>query len=192
MRHTNLEVGPARYTQPGTLVIGEYANGQVALQIVGDDGEPQATATVALRGAPDGLWLKGWSENKGVRCPRICRISRTDRMSLSNRISGRCRSETNAPPCRCNRSIEAAMRAPTHEEMSGYIHGLEVAIKIVQSNPRDHEKRLRSERLHTLMLAERAGYTLGPDAPVQQTPCLGAVFLCCCPGIAIAMAGLIL
>jgi len=49
-----------------------YRSGEIGIQIVGDQGEPQGVATVALvpSGAPHpgeyGVWLKGWSENDGV------------------------------------------------------------------------------------------------------------------------------
>lgn len=62
------------------------------------------------------------------------------------------------------------MHTPTQEEMTGFIHGLEVAIKIVQNNPRDHEKRLLNEWRHTLMLADRHGYCV-ETKPQPITPC---------------------
>lgn len=67
-----LRVGPAAFTQAGTVVFHRYLSGEIGIEIVSDDGESRCVATVALLpyGAPDpgkyGVWLKGWTENKGV------------------------------------------------------------------------------------------------------------------------------
>jgi hypothetical protein len=67
-----LRVGPATFTAAGTIEFHRYRSGEIAIQIVGDQGEPQGVATVSLvpSGAPHpgkyGVWLKGWSENDGV------------------------------------------------------------------------------------------------------------------------------
>jgi hypothetical protein len=67
-----LYVGAARFTQPGYVCLGQYRSGETAIEILGEDGEPQATASVALApyGArvtgPGYVWLKGWSENEGL------------------------------------------------------------------------------------------------------------------------------
>lgn len=67
-----LEVGPARWTRGGFIQFGRYQSGEIAMQIVSPDGEPEATATVSLvpygaeHPGEHGVWLKGWSENEGV------------------------------------------------------------------------------------------------------------------------------
>lgn len=67
-----LRIGPAKYFSAGTVMFHRYKSGEIAIEIIGDDGEPQGMATCALvpSGAPHpgeyGLWLKGWSENEGV------------------------------------------------------------------------------------------------------------------------------
>lgn len=72
MQQTDLKVGPAKFMRGGYLAFSHYPfNGEIAIRIYSEDGEPEATATVALEHAPDarernGVWLKGWSENDGV------------------------------------------------------------------------------------------------------------------------------
>lgn len=69
MSPTLFKVGAAKYTKAGYIGIEQYRNGEVALTVTSEDGEPQATATVAIQGAPsapDHVWLKGWSENEGL------------------------------------------------------------------------------------------------------------------------------
>ena len=67
-----LAVGPSKYSTGGYVVFGRYATGEIAMQIVDENGEMQAKATVSLipYGAPDpgehGVWLKDWSENEGI------------------------------------------------------------------------------------------------------------------------------
>lgn len=67
-----LRVGPATFTNEGTIKFQRYRSGEIGIEIIGDDGEPQCVATVSLvpYGAPHpgeyGVWLKGWSENDGV------------------------------------------------------------------------------------------------------------------------------
>lgn len=68
---TDLSVGPSSYAPGGFVQFGRYSNGKVAIQVV-DGDEVLYTASVNLSpyGAPDPddehVWLKGWSENKGV------------------------------------------------------------------------------------------------------------------------------
>ena len=47
---------------------GTYPNGSTALQLISVDGEPLATATVALDVLPDegNVFIKNWSENSGI------------------------------------------------------------------------------------------------------------------------------
>lgn len=47
---------------------GTYPNGSKALQLLAVDGEPLATATVALDVLPDegNVFIKDWSENEGI------------------------------------------------------------------------------------------------------------------------------
>lgn len=67
-----LKVGPAKYTGGGYVEFTVYPfNYEIAIRIYSEDGEPEATATVALEDAPNarsrnGVWLKGWSENEGL------------------------------------------------------------------------------------------------------------------------------
>ena len=63
-------VGPSRYSRGGTIVVGYYHDGSIALQITGMEGmEGKATVCLAPEGptAKEGFcWLKGWSENEGL------------------------------------------------------------------------------------------------------------------------------
>lgn len=68
-----LTVGPAKFTPGGVVQFSRYPfKGEIAIRIMNaDDGQPEATATVALEFAPNayrrnGVWLKGWSENEGL------------------------------------------------------------------------------------------------------------------------------
>jgi len=67
-----LKVGPAKFMGAGYVEFSKYPyNGETAIRVFSEDGEPEATATVALESAPparsrNGVWLKGWSENEGV------------------------------------------------------------------------------------------------------------------------------
>lgn len=67
-----LRVGPAKFSGSGYVEFSRYPfNGEIAIRIFADDGNPEATATVALEHAPNarsrnGVWLKGWSENEGI------------------------------------------------------------------------------------------------------------------------------
>jgi hypothetical protein len=67
-----LRVGAALYTQPGFVRFAWYNSGEIAIEILEEDGAPQCVATVALTpyGAPHpgeyGVWLKGWHENEGL------------------------------------------------------------------------------------------------------------------------------
>jgi len=67
-----LKVGPAKFMGGGYVEFTRYPyNGETAIRIFAEDGEPEATATVAIENAPtahtrNGVWLKGWSENEGV------------------------------------------------------------------------------------------------------------------------------
>lgn len=67
-----LAVGPSKYQPGGYIAFGRYASGELAIQIIAENGEMQAKATVSLipYGAPDpgehGVWLKDWSENEGI------------------------------------------------------------------------------------------------------------------------------
>lgn len=67
-----LKVGPAKYMGGGYVEFSTYPfNREIAIRIYAEDGQPEATATVALQDAPNarsrnGVWLKGWSENEGV------------------------------------------------------------------------------------------------------------------------------
>lgn len=69
---TQLKVGPAKFSRAGYVKFTRYPfNGETAIRIFSEDGEPEATATVALEHAPNasgrnGVWLKGWSENEGI------------------------------------------------------------------------------------------------------------------------------
>ena len=70
MSQNTFKVGAAKYTKAGYISIEQYRNGEVALTVTGEDGEPQCVATVAITDAPrigpDRVWLKGWGENEGV------------------------------------------------------------------------------------------------------------------------------
>lgn len=67
-----LKVGPAKFMPGGYLEFAVYPfNNEIAIRIYNEDGNPEATATVALQDAPNarsrnGVWLKGWSENEGI------------------------------------------------------------------------------------------------------------------------------
>ena len=67
-----LRVGAAQFFTAGTVVFHRYQSGEIAIEIIDDEGDRVGTATCALvpYGAPHpgkfGLWLKGWSENEGV------------------------------------------------------------------------------------------------------------------------------
>ena len=65
---TPLKVGPSTYSRGGNVEIARYRNGDIALQVVGDDGETEYTATVCLAqpAGPGRVWIKNWSENEGV------------------------------------------------------------------------------------------------------------------------------
>jgi len=68
MIHTNLKVGPLKYGQGGTIGIGFYVGGAIALVIESDRGI-EAKATVNIPGVilPEGhIILKDWSENEGI------------------------------------------------------------------------------------------------------------------------------
>lgn len=67
-----LEVGPAKHGhfRGGLIQFGYYGNGETAITVL-RNGEREAVATVNLEDygveAPaDHVWLKGWSENKGI------------------------------------------------------------------------------------------------------------------------------
>ena len=67
-----LEVGPAKHGhfRGGLIQFGYYGNGETAITIL-RNGAREAVATVNLQdygvAAPvDHVWLKGWSENKGI------------------------------------------------------------------------------------------------------------------------------
>lgn len=65
-------MGKATWSRGGTIKFGRYGSGEIAIQILNEDGTPEARATVSLvsYGAPHpgefGVWLKGWSENEGI------------------------------------------------------------------------------------------------------------------------------
>lgn len=67
-----LQVGKAKYFSPGTIMFHRYQSGEIAIEIIGEDGDSQGVATCALvpYGAPHpgqfGVWLKGWDVNEGV------------------------------------------------------------------------------------------------------------------------------
>lgn len=67
-----LRVGPSTHSRGGYIRFGRYGSGEIALEVVGDEGDTQYVATASLvpHGGPDpgeyGVWLKGWSENEGV------------------------------------------------------------------------------------------------------------------------------
>jgi hypothetical protein len=67
-----LIVGPSGYSRGGIIEFGRYQSGEIAIQIFGPDGEPEATATVSLvpYGAPEpgerSIYIKTWSENEGM------------------------------------------------------------------------------------------------------------------------------
>jgi hypothetical protein len=69
---TTLRVGAARHTEVGVIRFARYRSGEIAIEILDENGESQSVATVSLvpYGAPHpgeyGVWLKGWSENEGV------------------------------------------------------------------------------------------------------------------------------
>ncbi|MGH7104905.1 MAG: hypothetical protein ACREFT_00140 [Acetobacteraceae bacterium] len=67
-----LRIGPSTHSHGGYIRFGRYGSGEVALEVVGEEGDTQyvATASPVPDGGPDpgeyGVWLKGWSENEGV------------------------------------------------------------------------------------------------------------------------------
>lgn len=68
---TPLRVGPAKYSNGGTIEFHRYHNGEIVIDVIADDGQREARATVALEFATNaasrnGVWLKGWSENEGL------------------------------------------------------------------------------------------------------------------------------
>lgn len=69
MKKLGFSVGPTRQFQGGELYHrGYYSGGSPALGVFSASGELQYSATVALKTLPSAgcVWLKGWSENKGV------------------------------------------------------------------------------------------------------------------------------
>jgi len=70
-----IPIGAFGYCRGGYVHFGHYADAEgnkleneIAMSIVAEDGEPEATATVRLENPPKlgHVWLKGWSENAGL------------------------------------------------------------------------------------------------------------------------------
>ena len=67
---TTIKVGPTKYmSQPANLAITRYANnGNIALMLLADDGEPQMKCTINRDGTvPDNIVVvKDYAENEGM------------------------------------------------------------------------------------------------------------------------------
>lgn len=68
-----MQVYGLKYGHGGTVEFARYqSTGEIAIRIIGDDGQPACVATVNIEQwgcdpAPAGhVWLKTWSENDGV------------------------------------------------------------------------------------------------------------------------------
>lgn len=67
-----LRVGPALHCRGGEVRFARYANGNVAIVIVGPNGEIESKVsvnmdeTVPRKLKPNEVWLKGWAENEGI------------------------------------------------------------------------------------------------------------------------------
>ncbi len=69
---TPLRIAGARWTTPGIVSFTRHQTGEIAIEILDNDGQHQLVATVALVsfGAPHpgeyGVWLKDWLDNEGI------------------------------------------------------------------------------------------------------------------------------